>query len=288
MRFQKNVSLADQTSFRIGGPAKYFFAAKDKKDLVEAIKKVKKLKIPFFILGGGNNVLALDKGYNGLVIKISNSKFLISNYNIYAGAGVALAKLVALAADQSLTGLEWAVGIPGTMGGAVYGNAQAFGSKMSDLIKSVEVFDVKNFKIKTFKKRGCRFSEKESIFKKKKNLIILSVILRLKRGNKKKIEKKIREHILARKKNQPLQFPSAGSIFVNQPGKPASSYLIDKAGLKGKKIGGAQISEKHAGFIINKGGAEAKDVLALIKTIKREVKKKFKVSLKEEIQIIKN
>jgi len=288
MKFQENVSLAGQTSFKIGGPAKYFFTVESKEDLIEAINKIKKLKLPFFILAGGNNVLALDKGYNGAIVKILNSKFLIRDSNIYAGAGVVLAKLTALAADQSLTGLEWAAGIPGTIGGAVYGNAQAFEGKMSDLVKSVEVFDVKTSKTKTLKKRGCKFSEKESVFKKKKNLIILSVILKLKRGKKNKIEKKIREHIFVRKRNQPLQFPSAGSVFVNQPGQPPSSYLIDKAGLKGKKVGAAQVSEKHAGFIINKGGAKAKDILKLIKIIKKEVKKKFKISLKEEIQIIKN
>jgi len=288
MRFQENVSLTDQTSFKIGGPAKYFFTAKSKEDLIEAIKKIKKLKLAFFILGGGNNVLALDKGYNGLIIKIANLQFLIRNCSIHAGAGLNLAKLVNLATNKSLTGLEWAAGIPGTVGGAVYGNAQAFGNKMSDCIKSVEVFDIKTSKVRTLKKRECKFSEKESIFKKKKNLIILSVILELKKGNKNKIEKKIREHIYFRKKNQPLKFPSAGSVFLNQPGKLASSYMIDRAGLKGRKIGSAQVSEKHAGFIINKGGAKAKDVLKLIKIIKKEVRKKFKVSLKEEIQIIKN
>ena len=288
MRFQENVSLTDQTSFKIGGPAKYFFTAKSKEDLIEAIKKIKKLKLAFFILGGGNNVLALDKGYNGLIIKIANLQFLIRNCSIHAGAGLNLAKLVNLATNKSLTGLEWAAGIPGTVGGAVYGNAQAFGNKMSDCIKSVEVFDIKTSKVRTLKKRECKFSEKESIFKKKKNLIILSVILELKKGNKNKIEKKIKEHIYFRKKNQPLKFPSAGSVFVNQPGKPASSYLIDQSGLKGRRIGSVQVSEKHAGFIINKGGAKAKDVLKLIKIIKKEVRKKFKVSLKEEIQIIKN
>jgi len=287
MKFQENVSLADQTNFKIGGPTKYFFVTRSKKDLIEAIKKIKKFKIPFYVLGGGNNVLALDRGYNGLIIKIANFQFLIRNCRIHAGAGLNLAKLVNLTADKSLTGLEWAAGIPGTVGGAVYGNAQAFGNKMSEIVKEVEVFNIKTSRVRTFKKRDCKFSEKESIFKKKKNLIILSVILELKRGNKNNIERKIKKHISFRKKNQPLKFPSAGSVFVNQLGKPASSYLIDRAGLKGRKIGAAQVSEKHAGFIINKGGAKARDVLKLIKIIKKEVKKKFKVSLKEEIQIIK-
>lgn len=287
VEFQENVSLAQYTSFRIGGPAKYFFIARSKKELVEAIKKAKELELPFFILGGGNNVLAPDKGYKGLVIKIQSSEIKTQDSNVEAEAGAVLAKLVGLATEKSLTGLEWAAGIPGTVGGAVYGNAQAFGTKISNIVKEVEVLDSRTLEIETLVGDQCNFSEKKSIFKQNKDLIILSINLKLKKGGQDEIKKRIKEHLDFRKKNQPLEFPSAGSIFINQDGKPASSSLVDKAGLKGLKIGDAQVSKKHAGFIINLGKAKSKDVLELIKIIKQKVKEKFNIDLEPEIQIIK-
>lgn len=195
--------------------------------------------------------------------------------------------LVDLSLNKSLTGLEWLAGIPGTVGGAVWGNARAFDFKISDLIKSVEVLDVKTMKIKNFSRKDCRFSEKKSVFKKNKNLVILSAVFGLKKGNKKEIQKKIRKHLSLRKKKHPLNYPSAGSVFINKKGALPSSRLIEKAGLKGLKFGQARVSQKHAGFIINLGGAKAEDVLNLIKIVKRKVKNKFGIILKEEIKIIK-
>ncbi len=287
MKFQENVLLSNHTTFKIGGPAKYFCVARNKKDLIKAVKKAKELKMPFFILGKGSNVLALDKGFNGIVIKIHNSKLIIHNSGIYVEAGVKLEDLVKLSIKKSLTGLEWAVGIPGTVGGAVYGNAQAFGTKMSDIIKSVEIFDAKTLKIKTLTKKKCDFSEKHTVFKKNKDLIILSSVIKLKNGKKKEIQKRIKKHLDYRKKNHPWKFPSAGSVFVNKTGGPSSAHLIEKCGLKGTKVGGAKVSEKHAGFIVNTGEAKARDVLKLIKIIKQKVKSKFRIDLEEEIQIIK-
>lgn len=297
VQFQENVSLANYTSFKIGGPAKYLFIAESKEELIKAIKKAKELRLPFFILGGGNNVLALDKGYDGLIIKIHNSQAtlrgvrfafsIIRNSEIYAEAGVSLFKLVGLATESSLAGLSWAAGIPGTVGGAVYGNAQAFKTRMSDIIKEVEVLNSKTLEVETLKGDQCSFSEKNSIFKQDKDLIILSVVLKLNKGDKKKIQKEIKEHLEFRKKNQPLEFPSAGSVFINEDGRASSSKLIDQAGLKGLRIGDAQVSEKHAGFIINLGKAKSEDVLGLIKVIQQKVKEKFNIDLKPEIQIIK-
>lgn len=282
MEFEENILLAEHTSFKIGGPARYFFIAKTKEELIEAVKKGKDLKV--FILGGGNNVLALDKGYDGLVIKVDLREYSFNN-ELYTQAGVALGQLVGLATEHSLTGLEWAAGIPGTVGGAVYGNAKAFDVKMSDIIKRVEVLDREDFSIKTLLKEDCQFSKKNSIFKKNKNLLILSIVLELEKGDKEEIKKKIKEHLRFRKERQPLSFPSAGSVFINISDKP-SSYLIDKTGLKGLRIGDAQISEKHAGFIINLGKAKSADVLELIQITKEKVKEKFNIGLKEEIQII--
>ena len=255
---QKNISLKTHTTFKIGGRAKYFFVAKTKKDLIGAIKVAKKLKLPFFVLGGGSNLLISDRGFKGLVIKFGQP------LSLYVSKG-----------------LEWAVGIPGTFQGAVWSNAGAFKKSMKDVVKEVEVFDTKTGKVKIFKNKNCRFSYRNSIFKKEKNLIILSVKIKSKKSNTKKIKK----YLDYRKKTQPLEFPSAGSIFKNPVGFSAGE-LIARVGLKGKKIGQAQISEKHANFIVNLGGATAKDVKKLINLIKKSVKKKFKINLEEEIQFL--
>jgi len=272
----------------------------NKEDIIKAVKWAKEKKLPFFILGRGSNVLASDRGFDGLIIKIKNCKLSrlkvedprfkesgkIENCNFYAEAGTKLKDLVNLSVRERLKGLEWAAGIPGTVGGAVYGNSQAFDEKMSDIVEGVEILDTQNLKIKNLSKKQCQFSEKNSIFKKNRNLIILSAILKLKKGNKKEIQNKIKKHFVRRKKNHPLNFPSAGSIFINKNGTAPSSYLIEKAGLKGTKIGKAEISKKHANFIVNLGGAKAKDVLKLIELTKRKVKKEFGINLQEEIQII--
>ena len=273
---KKNVSLKNYTTFKIGGRAKYFYAAKDKEDLIRAITLAKKMKLPFFILGGGSNLLISDRGFNGLVIKFGQP------LSLYVSKG-----------------LEWAVGIPGTIQGAVCGNAGAFKQSMQDAVKEVEVFDVKTGEIKNFKNKDCQFSYKDSIFKKKKNLIILSVKIKNRASegsededenevliaSKKSNAQKIKEYLDYRKERQPLNFPSAGSVFKNPPGFSAGE-LIDECGLKGKKIGNVKISEKHANFIVNLGRGEAKDVMRLIKIIKNRVKKKFGVVLEEEIVIL--
>jgi UDP-N-acetylmuramate dehydrogenase len=281
---KENVLLKNFTTFRIGGPAKYFLVAKKKEELIKAISLAKKLKIPFFIFGGGSNLLVADEGFKGLIIKIQNSKFKIQNSKIVAEAGTILGQLVSASVKSGLTGLEWAIGIPGTVGGAIWGNAGAFGKSMADVTKTVTVFEIKNqkSKIKILKNKDCKFGYRESIFRHKKNLIIFSAIIQLKKGKKSEIKKKIKKYLEYRKKTQPLNFPSAGSVFKNPPGFFAAK-LIEECGLKGKKIGGAKISEKHANFILNLGRAKAKDVLKLIKLIKEKVKKKFGIVLKEEI-----
>lgn len=293
---QKNISLKNYTTFKIGGKAKYFFVAKTKKDLILAITVAKKLKTPFFILGGGSNLLASDQGYKGLVIKIRNTRYKIlrsrtsslwgkQNTKIYAEAGAPLSQLLNEATKNNLTGIEWIAGIPGTVGGAARGNAGAYESSLADNIQEVEVYDVKKRKIKIFKKKDCRFAYRDSIFKKNKNLIVIFLVLKLKKGDKKEIEKKIKEYLDYRKKHQPLNFSSAGSIFVNPEGFSAGQ-LIEKCGLKGKKIGEAQISKIHANFIVNRNRAKAKDVKKLINLMKKKVKQKFGPVLKEEIEYL--
>ena len=301
---KKNILLKNYTTFLIGGPAKYFFQAKTKRDLILAVKIAKKFRLPFFVLGGGSNLLVSDKGFKGLVIKIRNSKFEILNgarrrregggmvsSKIFTEAGTLLGHLVNATTRVGLTGLEWAVGIPGTVGGAVRGNAGAFRKSMKDIIKTVEAFDTKTGKIKILKNKDCKFGYRDSIFKKNKNLIILSAVLQLKKGRhppatrKKKIKNKIKKNLKQRKETQPLNFPSAGSIFQNPPGFSAGE-LIEKCGLKGKRIGNVKIFEKHANFIVNLGGGKGKDVMGLIKIIKNKVKNKFGIVLEEEVQFL--
>ncbi len=288
---QKEHLLKDYTTFKIGGPAKYFFIAKTKDDLLKSAKIAKKLKLPVFILGGGSNLLVSDKGFRGLVIQIRNSKFEIRNsIKIYAEAGVKLSDLAVFAGENGFSGFEWAAGIPGaTVGGAVCGHAQAFGEKISDWIENIETLDTKNLKTKMFSKEQCKFSLKSSIFKKNKNLIIISAIFSPQKNDKEKIKEKTKEFLNYRKNNHPMSFPSAGSVFVNPETKNGvirAGQLIEETGLKGKKIGGAQISEQHANFIINLGNAKAKDVLALIKLAQKKVKKTSGVLLKTEVQIL--
>lgn len=270
---KQNVSLKERTTFKIGGPAKYFLEARNKEDIMGAIDWAKEQGLPFFILGGGSNLLVSDNGFNGLVIKIELSKNeMASKFHdrdemkpesvqiIKVGAGVKLADLIDFSLKQGLTGLEWAAGIPeATVGGAIKVEAAAFGSSMKALVKKKEVFG--------------------------RPPVILSAVLQLKKGNKKEIEKEINYVLNYRKENHPMDFPSAGCIFKN-PEKVPAAKLIDRCGLKGKKIGGATISEKHANFIVNLGNASSNDVLQLINLVKKEVKNKFGVELEEEIQYL--
>ena len=322
---KRNVSLKEFTTFKIGGRAKYFLEIKDREKLISALKLAKELKTPFFILGGGSNLLVSDKGFDGLVIKTKNTKYEIKDGLIFCEAGAPLSSLVSMAAKNNLTGLEWAVGIPGTIGGAIYGNAGAFGSSIGEIVKEVEVLKIKNckFELTKLKNKDCQFSYRGSIFKKNPNLIILSAKLKLKKGEKNKIEEKMKKYLDYRRSTQPLKFPSAGSIFKNfTPHRPAlyakllkikkqtrileggagagpalkvalkefnkkeipAAYLIEKCGLKGKRVGSVKISEKHTNFIINLGNGKARDVKKLINLTKKKVKEKFGIELKEEIQ----
>ncbi len=307
-KVERNILLKNYTTFKIGGPAKYFFKAETEQDLVKAVKVARKNKLPFFILGGGSNVLILDKGYKGLVInfQFSNSQsFNFKKNRISACGGKKLENLVNFTVKSGWSGLEWAAGLPGTLGGAIRGNAGAFGEEMKDNVVSVKCLDKRN-KLTKLTRKECQFSYRSSIFK-KKNWIVLSAVLKFEKGNKRKLYSLAKDHIKHRKERQPLSYPSAGSVFRNCdikkipkkikdkfsdsikkdpfPVLPAA-FIISEAGLKGKKIGNAKISEKHPNFIINLGGARAKEVKDLINFVKKKVKKSFGIDLKEEIEIV--
>ncbi len=282
---KQDILLKDYTTFKIGGKAKYFYKAETKEELIKAVKITKKIKLPFFILGGGSNILVADKGYQGLVIKMLHTNHLILDTKISTEAAVPLSLLVKKSLDSNLTGLEWGIGIPGTVGGAIRGNAGAFGKSISDIIKQVEVFNSEKEKIENYSQKDSSFAYRESVFKKRPELVILSAELELKIGNKEEIQKKMKECLDYRKNSQPLEFPSAGSIFKNLPDISAGQF-IDQCGLKGKRIGNVEISEKHANFIINLGDGKAEDVLKLINLMKKQVKDKFNIQLEEEIQYV--
>ena len=289
LKFKRDILLRNYTTFKIGGPAKYFFKAETEQELIKAIKAAKEMKLDFFILGSGGNVLVSDEGFNGLVIKVKNEESKVKNYNlklkISCGSGLSLSKLVAITTEKNLTGMEWAAGVPGTLGGAFFGNAGAFGQSISDVVRNVKAVEIKNYKIKNFGKKDCKFKYRDSIFKRNKNLIIISAELEFKKDDKEEIRKRIKQNLKWRKKHQPLEYPSAGSVFKNAS-EYSAGQLIEQCGLKGKKIGQAQVSKKHANFIINLGGAKSEDVSRLIKLIKTKVKQKFNIQLKEEIEYL--
>jgi len=283
-RLKKNVSLASHTTFGIGGPAELFYEAQTSEELIKAIKTARELKIPYFILGGGSNILVADSGFLGLVIKVKSQKLKIKNLKIVAEAGVPLAKVVKAAEKHSLSGLECCISIPGTVGGAVAGNAGAKNQWISQCIKSVTILDTdKSNKIINLKKNNCQFGYRISCFKNNPSKIILEAVFELKKENSKIIQKKTKQFLEA-KGNQPKE-KSAGSIFKN-PANDSAGRLIDAIGLKGKKVGEAQISPQHANFIVNLGRAKAKDVLALIKLAQDKAREKFGVELELEIQLI--
>ena len=268
---EQNISLKDKNSFHIGGIAKYYALVSSKEELLETINFAKESKLPIFIIGEGSNVLVSDNGFKGVVIKLDLNQINDSS----VGAGVPLRNLVLEAKTLNLGGLEWAVGIPGTVGGAVFGNAGAFKHSISEVIEEVEFFNGEEIKI--LKNNECGFGYRESIFKNNPNYIILGIKIRLNGG----FDLELMQDCF-NKRNNPKGY-SIGSIFKNPEGYSAGK-LIESCGLKGKQIGGAIISREHANWIINLGKASSDDVEKLISLMKTEVKKKFNIDLIEEIR----
>jgi len=280
---KENELLKNHSTFRIGGPAKYFVAVKSKEEILEAIKFAEEKKLPYFVFGNGSNILFRDEGYNGVAIKIRSTKSEIRNNVVIADAGVLLSEIIMKTVEAGLTGLEWGIGIPGTVGGCVAGNCGAFGKSISESVKKIKTLD------KEYSKEECGFCYRDSKFKNYpptggNKEIILEIELELKKSDKEKIREEIKNNLMQRKNRIP-SYPSIGCIFKNP--KPLSAgKLIKECELKGIKIGDAQISETHTNFIVNLGNATAQDVLKLVKLCKQKVKEKFDVDLKEEIVIL--
>lgn len=304
MNIQKNVPLASFSNYKIGGPAKFFVELQSLNDLKEIdFPKFKNI----FILGGGTNILISDEGFDGLVVHNNLKDIELKDDELHLGAGELIEDILNFCIDHSLSGLEWAGGLPGTIGGAVRGNAGAFKGEIKDNVFEVGSYNIKTKKFTKRKNRECEFGYRMSFYKKNPDEIVTSVTLKLVKGDKSLIEQQTQEKIDYRNERHPMDYPNIGSTFKNIPLTSLSEKLINEftpfikndpfpvvpttkllalAGLKGKKAGGAMISDKHPNFIVNLGSAKASDVLKLVQLAKKTVKDKWKIALEEEIQIL--
>ena len=285
-KIHNNKMLSEFCSFKIGGPADFFVEIPTENALRVFLEAVSAEKIPFLFIGGGTNILFSDKGYRGVIAKLAGEFDVINIQGSKAacGAGVSLPVLVNKTASENLSGLECCAGIPGTVGGAVFGNAGSAENWISDAVESVEIYkkaESGKWKAEIMKKDDINFQYRSSGLE---NCIITKINFTLKKETERDILKEISESISKRAKSQPLSTANAGCIFKNPAGLSAGK-LIDDAGLKGRKKGGAKVSEMHANFIVNTGGADCDDILDLIYIVRKTVKEKFNIDLELEIKI---
>ncbi len=273
--------LMRHTSLRVGGPADYFIFPLTDSSLVSLVGLLNRAGINYHVMGAGSNVIAADSGVRGVVISLRRLKNVtVKGCSVTAQAGISLAGLAEVAAWHELSGLEFASGIPGTLGGAIFMNAGAYGGEMKDVVKRVKAFDYDSETMKTLSKNDLNLDYRSSLLQ-DSELLALEVDLELEKGNRNKILHRTAELESKRWFKQPLTYPSAGSTF-KRPEDDYAGRLIDAAGLKGRCVGDACVSKKHAGFIINRGRAKASEVLKLMKIVQKEVKRKFDVTLEPE------
>lgn len=282
-----NEDMKKHTTFKIGGPAECFIKIKTKEELKEILKFAKKNNIEITILGNGSNILVLDGGIDGITLTIQIEYINIEQnngkYKIHVSSGYKLSKFAQICLKNEITGFEELSGIPGTIGGAVSMNAGAHGKEMKDIVEKIKCVDI-NGDEKEFLNKEAKFDYRKSIFK-GNSYIVTEVVLNLEKGKKEEIKAKMNEYAQYRKTRQPIEYPSAGSTFKR--GKDfITAKLIDDAGLKGYSIGDAVVSTKHSGFVINKGNASAKDVIDLVKHIKKTVEEKFNKKIELEIEVV--
>ena len=277
--------MKKHTTFRIGGPADYYLCPHSTEELQKILQICRENKLEFFILGNGSNLLVSDKGYRGVVIQLwkNFSDIETEDNTITVKAGALLSKVAAEALEESLTGMEFASGIPGTMGGAVMMNAGAYGGEMKDIIREVTVL-TREGELLTLSKEEMNFGYRTSVVK-EKGYVVISAELQLRKGDREEIRKVMDELKERRVTKQPLDMPSAGSTLKRPEGYFAGKLIMD-AGLRGFSVGGAQISEKHCGFVVNKGDATAADVLGLIGEVQKRVQEKFGVALEPEVKFL--
>ncbi len=318
LNIRENIALSQHTIYRIGGPARFFIEVKTAEELTEALVFAKDKKAPFFILGAGSNILVSENGFAGLVIHLKDGSVSIDGERMFVDAGVMMARAVFASVKAGLTGFEWGVGVPGTIGGSIRGNAGCFGGEVDQILETVRALEVKSEKLKVkstteflklfeLNNTECEFEYRDSIFKRHPEWTILSATFKLKKGDPRKIQEKVRSIIFERTAKQDIGTKTCGCIFKNiswekaglnkekllerfpefrefqnRPNLPAS-FLIDRAGLSGKRIGKVFISPKHANFFVNEGGASSEEVRQLIQLAKNEIEKKYGLPIEEEI-----
>ncbi|OGC33785.1 UDP-N-acetylenolpyruvoylglucosamine reductase [candidate division WOR-1 bacterium RIFOXYB2_FULL_48_7] len=285
MKYLRHESLKKHTSFRIGGQADYFCAPKSLAQLKEALLYGRANNLGIAFIGGGTNLLALDKGFRGLAIKLGDGlgQIKINGLSVTVGAGALLPKLLSQLAGKNLSGLEFLAGVPGTVGGAVVMNAGAWGKEIGRYIELVKAIDHDGHE-RIFTQAECEFAYRHSLFQ-KGHWLIYEATLRLTKGKTLGIKNAIRGFIKMRRESQPLGIPNAGSVFKNPKHKYAGK-LIEEAGCKGMRVGDAQVSTKHANFIVNLGEAKASDVIKLMARVQKIVKDKHRVTLEPELKFM--
>lgn len=306
--FRENEPLSKHCNFRIGGPAKYFVETKTTQDIADAVRLAKESSVTFFPLGGGSNTLASDNGYEGLVIKLANRNIKVDGDRVSADAGAISAAVARASAEAGLRGFEWAISLPGTIGGAVRGNAGCFGGEMRDVVETVRVLH--NGQILTRTKDEMAFDYRWSALKEPGNHdVVIDVTLRLRKGERAEALSALEKNLAGRKSSQPLGSSSAGCMFTNIPytteeqiatvaakfdipetmrskHRLGAGWLLDRLGLKGTRVGDAMVSETHANFLVNAGKATADDVVQLIALLKERVRNETGVQLHEEVQYL--
>lgn len=273
------------TTFRIGGPADYFLLPSTAEEVKKILEICKEKELPYFILGNGSNLLVSDEGYCGVIIQLYRNygRITVEGTNIRAGAGALLSQIASAAKNASLTGFEFAGGIPGTLGGAVVMNAGAYGGEMKNVLKEVTVMTEQG-EIMTIPAEKLEMGYRTSLVK-KAGYLVLEAVISLKAGDVEEIKAIMKDLTEKRVSKQPLEYPSAGSTFKRPEGYFAGKLIMD-AGLRGYQVGGAQVSEKHCGFVINKGNATAADVCGLMKDVQEKVQEQFGVTLEPEVKFL--
>lgn len=300
--------MSRHTYLKIGGPAALFVSIENADDLVRAVQTAKKHAIPFAVIGGGSNLLVADEGYRGVVIEAAFRSATVEGERLKADAGAFTVRVSKMASEAGLVGFEWGSGVPGTIGGAVYGNAGCFGGEMCDAVESVDAYDVTNDRRVTYANADCRFAYRESRFKHEPH-VILSATLKLAIGDKLASMAKLEVISAKRKDTQPQGAFSAGCLFKNyeyhddnalqiaerhleipaqmkSQKRIAAGWLIDQAGLKGTTVGKAQVSLVHGNFLVNLGGARAQDVIALSSLVKMKIRDAYGIMLQDEVQLL--
>ena len=305
----ENEPMAKHTSFRVGGAARLYVVAPSPEALLQTVQAAQQLQIPWYVYGGGSNMLVSDDGYEGVMIQAANRGLKIEGTNVYAEAGVITAMVARQTVEAGLTGFEWAIGVPGTIGGAIYGDAGCYGGEMRDAVQTVDAFRLRDGQRVQLTKEQCGFGYRTSLFKHEPYLIFGCTLTLQPTSDKAASKKRMDDIVAQRKEKQPLESSSAGCVFKNfdftdekelellkrnmevpQPmidkKQISVGWLIQQAGLMGEHVGDVEVSNKHGNFFINKGKARAQDILALISIVKMKIRDEHGIELQEEVQYV--